>query len=195
MTNRLRVDTPNISFEGHLLVASPALAGTAYERSVCLVVRHQDDGVIGVFLNKAIEAEASELWEHLTGSESKHAQLHLGGPESGPVVALHNCEDLAEYTSGKGVYFAAQVSMLKELVSEATCESDVKLIVGQAQWAAGELEQQLLSGQWMMLPVKENIVFAAEDEMWDLARRELGNMYVSSITGCHYLNLPNVLHN
>ena len=195
MTDRLRVDTPKISFEGHLLVATPALDGTPYERSVCLVVRHQEDGVIGVFLNRAIESEANDLWEHLTGSEAAQRQLHLGGPESGPVVALHNCQELAEYTSGEGVYFAAQVSLLKQLVAHEGEDSNVKLIVGQNQWASGELEQQLLLGQWMMLPVKEDVVFAEGDDMWHKARRELGNLYVSSITGCHYRNAPSVLHN
>ena len=183
MTNRLRVDNP-LNFEGHLLVATPKLQGTPYEGAVCLVVRHQAEGTVGIFLNKAIEAEANGLWEHLTGTESTDARLHLGGPESGPVVALHNCQNLAEYTSGDGVYFAAQVSLLQQLVAKESSDCDVKLIVGQAQWEPGELEEQLLSGQWMMMPVNQEVVFAPEDEMWQKARRHMGNLYVSAITGC-----------
>lgn len=184
MINRIdNKENPSICLESCLLVASPAarpdLAG-----SVCLIVHHSGKGAVGVFLNRGLQAEAPELLKHLDANSqpADRGLLHCGGPNSGPVVALHNCAKLAEFTSAAGVYFAAQLDNLKELLRSESHNCAVKIIVGQADWSAGQLEQEFEAGNWIPLPVSPELVFADGHTMWAKAMREIGNQYVSAMT-------------
>lgn len=187
-TNRL-ADQPNaaslaVNLEGCLLVAAPQRKSEPFARAVCLVVHHSEDGAVGIVLNKSLDQKAAGLWQQLAGNsqEFRKGLLHFGGPKSGPVVALHNCERLAEYTSADGVYFAAQAQTLKELVKSESDQCDVKILVGQADWKAGELEDEFEAGKWLPLPVSPKLVFADEHQMWVQAMREVGNQVISSMT-------------
>ncbi len=182
MTNRLEIDA---DFQGCILVASPTWSNELYARSVCLLVHHGDEGSVGIFLNRSLAESPAELWKHLAG-ENTHAAspriLHFGGPKSGPIIAIHNRPDLAEYTSVDGVYVAAQLENLQQLV-QTDNEAEVRIIVGQAAWQPGELDNELQQGKWLPLPISPQLVFSSEDEMWSRAMRQIGNHFVASITG------------
>ena len=176
--------------QGYLLVAAPDCGDANLANTVCMVVHHSRQGAIGVFLNRELDAEAPGLWEQLGGNDEHYSKalMHLGGPNSGPVIAVHSHQELAEFTSARGVYFAAQVENLRALLSLATQNSDtqqaVKIIVGQANWEAGELEEQYSSGWWLPLPVSSKVVFADKHTMWRQAMREIGNKYIAALAGC-----------
>lgn len=180
MKNRL----PKTAFPGCLLIASPIWENELFRYSVCLLVHHGKDGSIGLLLNKSLPIPASALLDQIMEG-AKPALLpsvHFGGPGSGQVVAIHNQIDLAEHTSGEGVYLAAHLDHLQRLV-EAAESSNVRLIVGQAKWGPGELESQLRDRKWMTMPVLPQVVFADEDQMWGQAMRKIGDHFVVSITG------------
>lgn len=57
------------SYVGQLLVASPSMVDPLFGRSVCLVVQHDEDGAIGVLLNRPLEVAGGNLWQALGGGE------------------------------------------------------------------------------------------------------------------------------
>lgn len=174
---------PNLT--GHLLVASPQREDPAFGRSVCLVVHHSQQGAIAVVLNREFRKDARDIWEHIVGVEKEYEAglLHVGGPESGPVVALHSSEQYAEIETGDGVFFAAQVQNLQALLHAKPRDSKVKILVGQAVWQPGQLEEEFEAGQWAVLPISSNVVFADDQIMWERAMREIGNRFLESIVG------------
>jgi putative transcriptional regulator len=183
MKNRIRETEGN--FEGCILVAAPNQDSPNYAQAVCLLVHHSQKGSVGVFLNRSFTTQVPDIWQHLAGQEvpqSARRPIHFGGPMSGPVIALHNRRELAEYTTADGVYIAAQVNHLQQLV-QLVDESEVRLIVGQATWQPGELEAELKAGKWYPMAVTPQLVFASDDEMWGKAMREIGNRYVAAICG------------
>lgn len=184
MASRFNLD-PNVSLAGCLLVASPNWQHELFGRAVCLVVHHGAQGAIGVVLNRHLPLPIGELLKQLSPDEPirSDARLHLGGPQAGPVVALHNRQELAEFTSAEGVYFAAQVQNLQQLVSSSSVDTQVKIIVGQADWAAGELDSEFASGKWLPLPVSSALVFADDSEMWGRAMHGVGDLFVANMTG------------
>jgi len=187
MGNRL-ASPSNFSLAGCLLVAAPSRQDELFAQSVCLIVHHDGQGAIGVVLNRPLPADVPSLWQQLAGPKSTNVgTLHFGGPDAGPVVAVHNAQRYAEFESGEGVYFAAQVQNLQALVSAvqqtAPGSLDLKIIVGQAAWKAGQLEKEFQAGEWLPLPVMANVVFADEHQMWQLAVRQFGNLMISQLTG------------
>ncbi len=183
MVNRWE-QAPQYSLAGNLLVASPNWRHELFGRSVCLVVHHSPHRAIGVVLNRHFQFSASDLFEKLAGNKpvTVQAALNLGGPQSGPIVALHDRQELAEFSTGEGVYFAAQVQHLQQLVTSPSVNSRVKIIVGQADWSSGELDREFSQGKWLPLPVSPSLVFADDTEMWARAMRKIGDLFVSEIT-------------
>src|ERR671926_1784562 len=65
---------------GRLLVATPALRDPNFERTVVLLVAHEEGGALGVVLNRATEVPVTEVlgpWGSLAGDP---AVVFEGGP-------------------------------------------------------------------------------------------------------------------
>lgn len=171
-------------FTGKLLVASPSMVDPMFGRSVCLVMHHDEDGAIGVLLNRPLQPGPEELWKLLEADESRvprptNRSIHFGGPMAGPVVALHAQQQWAEAETGTGVYVAAQKEHLQKLVSR-TAEGPMRLIIGHAAWQSGQLEQEIAAGAWYLLPATADRVFEADDSMWPhLVRTGVGHSLAS----------------
>lgn len=185
MTNR-NVAPQNFSLQGCLLVAAPGSQDGPFFQAVFLIVQHSSQGAIGVLLNRGLDEAAEGLWQHVAGPHEAYRSglLHLGGPKSGPVIAIHGCRELAEFSSAEGVYFAAQVENLKQLVSAADDNNGLKIVVGQADWESGQLDEEFAKGKWLPIPVSPKVVFSDERDMWQQAMREVGNQMVAELVGC-----------
>lgn len=174
-------------FAGQLLVASTRVSDPLFVRSVCLVMHHDADGAIGLLLNRPIRTGPTELWKMLGSSQEGSSRLpannsrciHFGGPLSGPVVALHDKSQWADAQAGVGIYLAAQKEHLQHVVDVGGADR-MRLIVGHAGWASGQLEAEISTGIWYPLPATADRVFAADDSMWpQLVRIGVGHSLAS----------------
>src|SRR3954467_3606934 len=81
------------SLRGQLLIASPQLTDY-FRRTVVLVVEHNEDGAMGIVLNRPTEAEVSEVVPSLAGLVDEDDVVHSGGPvEPDSVLALGDFVD------------------------------------------------------------------------------------------------------
>ena len=79
------------SLRGLMLLATPSLRDPNFERRVVLMVRHDDDGAIGLVINHPLVPEvtvADALGENYESAASIRAPLHRGGPCEGPMMIL-----------------------------------------------------------------------------------------------------------
>src|SRR6185369_144596 len=79
-TSRHRRGRAMESLTGRLLVATPALCDPNFERTVVLVVAHEEGGALGVVLNRATEVQVADVlgnWGALAGDP---AVVFEGGP-------------------------------------------------------------------------------------------------------------------
>ncbi|MCA9125904.1 MAG: YqgE/AlgH family protein [Planctomycetales bacterium] len=183
MSERIQ-NRPKYHLEGLLLVAAPDWNNPLYGRSVCLVVHHGADRAVGLILNRSLNSESPALWKHLLGTDKSaavHTPLHFAGPKSGPVVAIHDRPEFAEYSNSDGVYLAAQLDNLRQLVKSHD-QGHVKVFLGQTEWSAGELEADFDAGLWLPLASNPQLVFAEDSEMWARGMRSIGDHFVASIT-------------
>ncbi|MBI2824546.1 MAG: YqgE/AlgH family protein [Planctomycetia bacterium] len=160
------------SLQGSLLVASPALLDPNFRKTVVLIVRHSDeDGAVGLVLNRRTSATIKELWERVRQEEcGNETPLSLGGPCEGPLMALHTESALGDMEVLPGVYFTADGHQLKQLVSEP--RDDVRFFFGYAGWGAGQLEMELEGGAWRTEPAAIKHVFGSDQGLWDRSMTE-----------------------
>ena len=172
-----------MSLEGMLLVASPQMDDPRFDRTVILMMHHDENGAYGVVLNRPIEETVAGLWRKL-GAEPEcrvERQLNLGGPVSGPIIAIHGKKSAAEFEMPPGIFIAEQKKHLQQLVVDPNVP--LRVFVGHAGWSAGQLEEELDCGAWLTLPATYEHVFCEDDNLWVTAMREVGLQFWRTTLG------------
>lgn len=178
-------ESPRISLAGYLLVAAPGIQDPVFARSVCIVVEHSAEQTIGIMLNRRLVMDTALLWDQLLEGSTKPANavsyVNFGGPQSGPVLAIHDNQQLAEGGNSQGIYLSAQSDTLKKLAQ--TTPNHCRLYVGHAVWRVAQLETEIINGDWHVMPAIPELVFADEHTMWAKGIQAVGNGIVQAATG------------
>lgn len=98
---------PVPSLRGRFLLASPTLADPNFSKTIVLIVRHDEDGALGLVLNRPLGVTLDEACsEDVEAARGVAVALFHGGPCAGPLVAVHNIARLAaeEDTESSGGY-------------------------------------------------------------------------------------------
>ncbi len=174
--------------QAHLLIATPDLA-EPFTRSVVLLVRHNEEGALGLILNHRTSAQLEEAWNKLSDTPChRQAPIYLGGPCEGPLVALHTQEFLLEIEVMQGLYFSAEKDKLETLAAQTDDPgASVKFFAGYSGWAAGQLENEIARGSWSVMPAKPEHVFWHEDELWKRATRFVADAAWRSTLGIKHV--------
>lgn len=158
------------SLQAHLLIAMPELP-EPFQRAVVLIVRHNDEGALGLILNRRTTARLDQTWSEVSDLPCHRSEsIFLGGPCEGPLVALHTDEFLLEMEVLNGLYFCAGKEKLETLAARQD-DQPVKFFAGYSGWSAGQLENEIARGSWSVMPAKVEHVFAFEEELWQRSQR------------------------
>jgi putative transcriptional regulator len=168
------------SLEGKFLLASQKLLDQNFVKTVVLMVQHNNQGALGVVVNRPTSKNVQELWREVGDSPCESTRpVHLGGPVSGPIMSVHTSAKLAEIEIIPGVFFAAKKQHLDELVLQR--DRPFKIFVGHAGWGPGQLEGELEAGAWHILPATAEYVFYEDENLWEQASRQIGRSVLESM--------------
>jgi putative transcriptional regulator len=163
------------SLRGSLLIAAPQLLDPNFRRTVVLIADHNDEGAMGVILNRPsgmTVADAAPELEPLIGPE---APIFAGGPvqpTSGVV--------LAEVTELGDPVFADIVLVpgLEELADVVDSAGRIRVFAGYAGWGPGQLDGELERDDWIVDPAQPGDVFHEEpDSLWSEVLQRKGGQY------------------
>lgn len=136
-------------------------------------------------LNRRLAFDSDSLLEQLLEGEEKPVNsvthVNFGGPQNGPVLAIHDDKHLAEGGNSKGIYLSAQTELLKKIA--LTTPNHCRLFIGHAVWQVSQLETEIIDGNWHVLPAVPELVFADEHSMWSLGIQTVGNNIIQTVTG------------
>ncbi len=167
------------SYSGYFLAASPYMTHSDFARTVVLLMQHNEDGAVGVVLNRQSDETVASLWEKLTQHPCvSNRHVNLGGPVSGPLMALHMEQPLAEAMVPPGVFLAANKEHLEQLVEQS--REPFRLFVGHAGWETGQLEHELSRGAWLTTPATEELIFEDRDDLWRDVLKRVGRSVLES---------------
>ena len=175
------------SLQGQLLLASPDLRDPNFFHTVVLMVRHNDEGALGLVLNRPLNVRLGDVWNQVgEGAPARNDVIHLGGPCEGPLMALHDEPTLGESEALAGVHFATSRELLEQLVADPTRQAS--FFAGFAGWSPGQLEGEMSEGSWLTMPATPAHVFAADADLWDKLTRELSGRQI--IDTLHIRHVP-----
>ena len=139
------------SLRGKLVIASPALVDPNFARTVVLITEHNDEGAMGVVLNRpsetAVEDVASELSELVVDEP-----VFIGGPvqpQALVVLAEFNDPEAAAWIVAADVGFVSAESEYDDL---ARAIRRGRVYAGYSGWGAGQLEGELAEDAWIVEP-------------------------------------------
>jgi putative transcriptional regulator len=164
-----------------VLIALPALADTNFSRSVTLICQHDDDGAMGVVVNRASEYTLGDLFGQMGvdgGSESMRAQIVLAGgpvhPERGFV--LHDGgEQWSSTLAITDALFLTTSRDILEAMARGEGPDHAVVALGCAGWGSGQLERELTENDWLTAPADAELLFDLPlDVRWQAAAGRIG---------------------
>ncbi len=167
---------------GQILLASPSLQDPSFRDAVVLVCHHDDDGCMGLIINRPRAIGIADVLEDLGIDLTRPTNDALPCVyEGGPVddfrgFVLHDGWHIYESTMQitPELHLTASRDVL-EALGRGDGPEHFMLILGYAGWHAGQLESELSNNDWLIAPASHHIVFQEPpDRRWELAARCMG---------------------
>jgi putative transcriptional regulator len=176
----LQVVKPVEPGPGVFLVAKPSIDGGPFWHSVVLVLEHGDGGTLGLIINRATEVPLAEAVPDLKDDNAKTHSLYFGGPVAlDGLLFLFRSEDPPDEVAPVmgNVYFSGDRKILEKLVSGGEKQDRLKLYLGHAGWAPGQLQNEIARGDWILARADAFTVFQKEpDAIWQELSRGNGKV-------------------
>jgi putative transcriptional regulator len=166
------------SLRGQLLIAAPALLDPNFLRTVILVAEHNDEGALGVVLNRPAEATIAAVVPDLVSIIDPDDAVFAGGPvQPGGVMVLAEFDDPTDAAlpiDGDLGFVALET----DLAALGPGTRRARAFAGHAGWGPGQLEGELSEEAWIDAPFTRDDAFTDEpEELWSRALVRKGGAY------------------
>jgi putative transcriptional regulator len=169
------------SLTGQLLVATPALADPNFDRAVVLLLDHDEEGSLGVVLNRPTPVGVGDVLEPWAELAGRPPVVFQGGPVSldsalGLAVVPGESAD-SEPLGWRRVHGAIGLVDLEAPPELLAAElGSLRIFAGYAGWGPGQLEEELSDGAWYVVESEPGDVFSPDPEqMWRAVLRRQRN--------------------
>jgi putative transcriptional regulator len=150
---------------GKLLVASRGLDDPNFAKTVILLVHSDDQGIVGLILNRQTDLALSRVLEGLPGTKDRSDPVYLGGPvEVRAVSALIQSPtkvEGADHIFG-GVYLINTKTILEQTLAARPAPEIFHAYLGYAGWSNDQLRKEVELGAWFIFPADTDAVFNSD---------------------------------
>lgn len=136
-------------------------------------------------------------------SDSYRDWIHIGGPVDGPLLALHNIAGIGEpcgvdddldahgtqavVNDHPADSFGSMSIQWADVPAWMTADEDhlrllsrredakLKYVVGYSGWGAGQLDDELEAGGWLVTPAEADSIFGDDDNVWEKLVKRCGH--------------------
>lgn len=168
-----------MSIQGSFLVASNQLRDPNFYRTVVLMLEHNSESAMGLIVNRPSAVTVGKVLAQHSPVNSLQTPVYQGGPVSeSSLFVLHNYVTLAKQDQeiAPGVFLVGSEESFDELIRrELPVDKSIKfrLICGYAGWGAGQLEQEIIRGDWHVLPADGRLVLEEDPYgLWEVCTRK-----------------------
>jgi putative transcriptional regulator len=163
--------------KGRLLLAAPTLLDPNFFRSVVLMLEHNDEGALGLVLNRSTDMLVVDAVADWSGLVTQPPVVFVGGPVS-PEGAIGLARALAPDEIDGWSPILPDLGTVD--LSRSPSEIDVpfetaRIFVGYSGWGEGQLEDELEAGGWLVLDALPDDVFThSPDDLWKRVLKRQG---------------------
>ncbi len=169
------------SLNNQLLIAMPGMPDPNFNSTVTLICEHNDDGALGIVLNRPLGLQLGGLFEQLSLDEADAIVAKRPVLSGGPVArergfVLHNPGP--DFESSMSVSDDVQLTLSRDILDSLAAGKgpDRSLVaLGYAGWEPGQLEAEMLANTWINVPASPQIIFDIPfADRWAKAADSLG---------------------
>ena len=154
-----------IDLTHHFLIAMPNLVDPYFAKSLTFICEHNDQGALGVVVNRPIDLSLEALFERinlkLEPHELRKLPVYFGGPvQTDRGFVLH--QPVGEWHSTLKVRDNIGLTTSKDIleaVGKGGGPAKMLVTLGYSGWAAGQLEHELGQNAWLSVEAGEQIIF------------------------------------
>ena len=152
-----------------------------FTRSVTLICQQDDDGALGIVINRPSELTVGEVFDQLgieTADSALRSQIVLqGGPvhtERGFVLHDGGMQWDSSMQIADGLFLTTSREVL-EALGRGDGPGKSLIALGCAAWSQGQLEGELAENVWLTAPADPSLLFEVPLEMrWQTAAGSIG---------------------
>lgn len=166
---------------GSLLISAPFMQDFHFARSVVLVIEHNEEGSMGLLLNKPFHFATvlNDLVPDL--KEAPKIRVDKGGPVGRDTLFyLHTLEDLhGAMPLGGGLFLNGDFEQLKRyILNGGALAGQIRFFMGYAGWQNGQLAQEIEANTWLVdSPRKLDITDTLTPDYWQRSMCRMGGKY------------------
>lgn len=168
--------------KGLFLVAEPSLRDPNFRETVILITHHNATGTMGVIINRPTTTPLSHLLADREEFAELRDTLHIGGPVDRRVLLLlvrslarpDHSEQVFDH-----VYLSQSVDVLLDALKSDDPKTAVRVFLGYAGWAPGQLADEISRGSWRVVPADPSVLFDRDaDVIWKEMIRRTSEQYI-----------------
>ncbi|MBQ2906312.1 MAG: YqgE/AlgH family protein [Bacteroidales bacterium] len=164
---------------GDILLSEPFMNDYYFRRSAILIIDHNDEGSLGVIINKRLSIPFNEI---VQGFPKFDADVYLGGPvETDRLFFIHTIGEMIPDSTKiiSGLYWSGNVNALKAMIKNDLIKPhEVRFFVGYAGWDGGQLRNELKTNTWIAGHFStKQILQTIPGKMWSDFTKEMGKRY------------------
>jgi putative transcriptional regulator len=150
-----------------LLVARDDLPDSDFAGAVVLVMNNLGPAPVGIIINRPTAIPVSRLFPDLKGLAQVRNKVYFGGPVAfGSVWFLFRAAKPPEHAiqACDGVYLSADRELLLQLLGRDKPMGSLRIFVGHAGWAPGQLQAEIEQGGWTLRRAESEAIFSGKSE-------------------------------
>ena len=165
----------------HFLIAMPSLEDGNFSQSVTYICEHDDNGALGITINRPSDISLSEIFSQLQIHSATDHTIDQTVLNGGPVQVdrgfiLHT--PAGNWTSSlqvtKGIAVTTSQDIMEAIANNEGPEKSL-IALGYAGWGPGQLEYEISENSWLSCPATTEILFDTPlEKRWQAAALLLG---------------------
>jgi putative transcriptional regulator len=157
-----------------LIVAQAVVVDPNFGGSIVVVMNNIGPAPVGIIINRPMPLTVSRLFPKLKRLAQVQDKVYFGGPvefgtvwylfraRTAPASAIRVCD---------GVYVGSDEKLLFRLLSRPNPMQGLRIFIGHAGWAPGQLQAEIQGGAWAPRPANGDSIFNPEPLLpWPSAR-------------------------
>ena len=167
----------NKNLKNHFLITTPQLNDSVFDKGIIYLCEHNNDGAMGIMLNKPIPNIETILSKFDLKNISPKPNIYLGGPvdvNKGFVIHENDYEINGTLEVSKKVSLTSNLKIVSDIL-KGNGPNKFRFALGYSGWGPGQLEEELKQGNWLILPADQSLIFSTPSNvMWETACQKLG---------------------
>lgn len=160
----------DFNLTNHFLIAMPAMVDPFFNRTLVYVCEHNEQGALGIIVNRPIDMKLSSLFEKidikLSHDEFANLPVYFGGPvQTDRGFVLHR--PIGDWQSTLKITEQIGLSSSRDVlnaVAEQGTPGEIIVTLGYAGWEGGQLEQEFADNAWLSVPADASLLFGMPPE-------------------------------